>query len=355
MSQTAATAKIPTRNGRNQTMECCKLIASFFVVFIHVLFPGKLGRLIDCLGRFAVPMFFMISGYFNYQASSATVLRRAKHIFKLIIGGTVLYLLWGCIETELGGGSTVAYLRAAIPDPIEVVQIILLHIHPYAGHLWYLNAILTCYLCFWAYTAFQEEKPVNYRGFYTVCACLFTINFIFDIVASGNESADFYASSRNGWLMGLPMFSLGLFIREYQERIFRCFHLTTKKLVLLVIGGMLFSVLQWDTTGIGIMPLGTLIEVLALMLLMVSHPTIVPRSSKAESIILSFGPISTWIYISHLMFGMAYGLLLQPTVAAAFPDTEGYLQPLIVLGMSVIAAIVWEIAMGLLKKLRKTK
>ena len=85
---------LPQRSARNQSMECCKLVASFFVVFIHARFPGDLGGLMDCLGHFAVPLFFMISGYFNYRASGEDVTRRTIHIVKLLLLGTGAFLFW---------------------------------------------------------------------------------------------------------------------------------------------------------------------------------------------------------------------------------------------------------------------
>lgn len=47
---------------RNQSMDLAKLIASFFVVFLHVPFPGQIGQIIGCLARFAVPLFFILAG-----------------------------------------------------------------------------------------------------------------------------------------------------------------------------------------------------------------------------------------------------------------------------------------------------
>lgn len=339
---------------RNLSMECCKLIASCFVVFIHAPFPGETGKLVDCLARFAVPTFLMISGYFNYQAGSAAIARRLKHILSLILIGTVVDLCWGCIATELEGGSTIAFLRAAIPDPEEVIRWIVLHFHPYAGHLWYLNAIATCYLLLYAYTRFRGEEQVDYKPFYYLCLNLFVILFIFGIVDPAN-GRDPVINTRDGWLMGLPMFGIGLFIREYQGQIFERFDLPAWKLVVVILAGALFSVLQWKTVLIGIMPFGTVFEVLALMLLLVSHPNLPLKTKWAEKLVLSFGPISTWVYVLHLTALSAYGKLLQPAVAAALGEGEGWACPWIVLGMSLAAAVAAEGIQRMVKRLRKRK
>ena len=49
------------KNTRNLSLECFKLLAACFVVFLHIPFPGTFGQLTVCLSRFAVPLFFAVS------------------------------------------------------------------------------------------------------------------------------------------------------------------------------------------------------------------------------------------------------------------------------------------------------
>ena len=333
-------------------MELCKFIASFFVVFIHASFPGSLGSAVDCLARFAVPTFFMISGYFNYQATSSQIIRRIKHLVKLFILASLARLLWNCISIELHSGSTIAYLRTFIPESDELVSWIVLHKPPYTGHLWYLNAMIACYLVFLGFVRFGGEESTNYRPFYTLCSILFTYLFAFGIFApiSGTDSP---LIVRNGWFLGLPMFGAGLFIRQYQEKIFTNFQLSGKKLVLLLLAGILLTFMQWKTFPIGMMAFGTLIEVLALMLLMVSHPKIFVRSKRAEKIVLKLGPLSMWIYLFHLTLIIAYEDVCQQTLQAVLGELEPYLYPLIIAAASLLTAIAFECFTGLLRKPRK--
>ena len=44
-----------------------KGIACIIVVFLHVPFPGLLGKLISFELNFSVPIFFMISGFFAFK------------------------------------------------------------------------------------------------------------------------------------------------------------------------------------------------------------------------------------------------------------------------------------------------
>ena len=144
-----------------------------------------------------------------------------------------------------------------------------------------------------------------------------------------------------------------MFLRQYQDRIFSAYRLTSGKLLLIFFGGIAFGLFQWRTTGIGMIPFGMFFAIVAWMLWMISHPTIPVKSKAAKTVILSFGPISTWIYISHLMFGMLYGQLLQETLTARFGTAEPWLQPVVVLVLSVIGAVLFECACRWIRKLRK--
>lgn len=239
---------------RNQTMELCKFIASFFVVFIHAPFPGKLGGLVDCLARFAVPMFFMISGYFNYQATSRQVLRRLKHILALFLIGALFRQFCICLSIELNGGSTIAHLLTVIPESDEIMRLLILQIPPYTGHLWYLCAMMVCYLIFWLFVRFQEECRANYTVFYVLGGALFSIFFALDVIAPASGAMELGIHMRNGWFFGLPLFASGVFIHQYQQQILRIFSSSAWKLTVVIGLGMLLSILQWDSLGIGILP-----------------------------------------------------------------------------------------------------
>ena len=51
----------------NYCLDFIKGIACIFVVFFHCSFPGIMGMSIAAVGRFAVPFFFMVSGYFCFS------------------------------------------------------------------------------------------------------------------------------------------------------------------------------------------------------------------------------------------------------------------------------------------------
>lgn len=54
---------------RNTSLDILKGVAALFVIWIHEQFPGVTGHLVNRIGAFAVPVFFMVSGYFGQNAS----------------------------------------------------------------------------------------------------------------------------------------------------------------------------------------------------------------------------------------------------------------------------------------------
>lgn len=338
------------KQARNQSIECCKLVAAIFVVFIHARFPGDLGAVMDCLARFAVPMFFAVSGYFNYQADSAKIGRRMKHILKLNLIAIVVYLLWDCFTVEYYGGSTVWYLRDSIVNMDALMQWVILHVNPFAAHLWYLTAIGVCYLVFWVYTRCRGERRANYSALYVIGFLLFAVCFVLDTVLPVLDIYVPYQCCRNGWFIGLPMFTMGIFLHEYQERILAKLHLSAVKLVLLVLAGAALSVLQWRKLLPSEIPLGTYLEVTSLILLLVSNPTVAVSSKFAQTVISKFGFLSTAIYILHMLFVELYEMFIQQKLFDALEEKEAYLKPVLVAVLSLAAAVLCVCASDMSKR-----
>lgn len=84
-------------NRQNYFLEINRLIASLFVVSIHVQLPGVAGELIAAVARYAVPFFVLISGYYlcDFGKTKEENLQRAKKAlrkaFLLALAVTVLY------------------------------------------------------------------------------------------------------------------------------------------------------------------------------------------------------------------------------------------------------------------------
>ena len=79
--------KVERKDNRNYCLFLFEIIACICVVFIHVKFPNTLG-FIERFGRFAVPLFFVVSGFYLVNGEMDKVLLRErlkKKIIRLLI------------------------------------------------------------------------------------------------------------------------------------------------------------------------------------------------------------------------------------------------------------------------------
>ena len=83
------------RTNTNHFLDTIKGVACICVVFIHIHFPGVLGDVVARLSNFAVPIFFMTSGFFSFSYDrcwkNKVLKRRAKRILLMAFWTTLLY------------------------------------------------------------------------------------------------------------------------------------------------------------------------------------------------------------------------------------------------------------------------
>lgn len=94
---------------RNSTLNALKGIACFSVIMLHCAFPGMVGKIIYGIARFAVPMFFAISGYYVYSCNSKDVIQRLPknrtHSITIFLETELIYSLWHCIQYSIQVGT----------------------------------------------------------------------------------------------------------------------------------------------------------------------------------------------------------------------------------------------------------
>ena len=340
---------------KNQSIECCRLIASFFVVFGHCKFPGVLGEILDCMARYTVPFFFMVSGYFAYQAGPKVMKRRFWALVKLTVTGVALYALWEVIKVVvIEHNSLQTWLKWKFSFYSFMQSFLINESSLVVVHMWYLAAAIVCHGILWAYACWAEGEKIDYKPLYIVCVCLFAIHLLLSSVATAAGFAVPHQTYRNAWFYGMPMIAMGIFIREYYDKIMSAYSLNGKKLVILVVVGILLSLMQWYGTGKVEVPLATILESVALMLLMLSAP-IVTENRLLSRAIASFGSLSVYIYISHVFWRDIYLMHLMKYALRFGEKAETYLYPIVVLGISVATGIVWECGKALLKHMRTGK
>lgn len=326
---------------RKQSVECARLVASFFVVFVHCPFPGRFGKAVICIARFAVPMFLMISGYFSYRVDSRKMAVRVRKMLWLNVIATLVYVLKRyLVESHFNWGLMETILELA-PGKRQILMWVVLGLNPYSEHLWYLVAACLCNAVMWGYAVFWEEREICYRPFYGFCAVLLMMQFVVGEMLSLLGVSVPYVLCRNPILPGLPLFGLGLFLREYQERIIVHFRLTDAKLLFLILGGICCSLFRYAAAGEVEVPLGMVVAAAALLLLLTEHPSVL-HGKTADACISKFGFLSAAMYILHQFVYIFYGRLAQPWMESVFGGNEPWLRPILVILVTLAVSVPCE-------------
>ncbi len=329
-----------TAGVRNQTFECIKLLAALYVVIIHIPFPWPVGGYIGSMGRFAVPVFFAISGYYSYRTEPARLARRMGRIIKLELLGVLVQLVTLLLVYQSTGvrlGIYVNEIRLTLP---KIAKWLALNINPYGGHLWYLSALTVCYGILWCYVRFQGKEGPDYKWLYLFSAAMLGTHIALDEFALALGMTVPYELPRNALLFGLPMFTLGLFLRQYGTRIREHFCLDRRKLLVLLALGAALCLVEFGGIGYTEICMGSALMTLVLMLWADAYPTV--WSKPGQRWIRRFGGISLWVYILHMAVNDLYMVWLQPLLAQLAGGKEAWLRPILLVLLTLPLAVVFD-------------
>lgn len=137
---------------RENNLDVLKTICAFLVICIHVPFPGYLGAIITPLARIAVPIFFMITGYF-YKKTATKPFKQIKKIIILIILSNLLYFIFDVITKQ-----NIMHIFSLK----SFIKLIFFNESPFAGHLWYLNALLYILIIMYLVDKIKIRKNLYY-------------------------------------------------------------------------------------------------------------------------------------------------------------------------------------------------
>ena len=110
-----------------------RLIASFFVVMIHVSATGgAVGSALNSLSRFSVPVFVLISGYYLLEKNLgiSAVLKKVASLFAVMVAWSAVYDCHG-LMVHTQEFSLLGCVKYLLTEPV---------------HLWYFYALMALYL-----------------------------------------------------------------------------------------------------------------------------------------------------------------------------------------------------------------
>ena len=218
---------------KNDCLNVWKGIAAFAVVLIHCTLPGVPGEIIKGIARFAVPLFFLISGYFAYGREDAVLRRREIHILRLYMGAVAVYYLWAAIRYFLSQRTFAQMGAELFPDGGRTVSdLLFFNRTAMAPHLWFMGTLVYCYLFY----RLLARKRLEERAY-----------LLIPVLLAATGIAVPVRWIRSFWLTGFPFFLWGSWFacREKQGRL----QLHRGAGMALVAGGMLLSSVECLWSG----------------------------------------------------------------------------------------------------------
>lgn len=202
---------------RSNEVNLLKLAAVIMVILIHDRLPGRVGTVIRGTAAMAVPVFYMISGYFSCGSDRKTVQRRAARTCFLLVLANLIYFLWDISVAFLSGNSVGGWLRDACSVK-KILVFLLLNESSLRGHLWFLGALLYAYLFLFLMMRAREGHRWEKKDKDTTRWILILSVLLLFINVTGGElltqcGKDIQIPYIRNWLFcGLPFFGIGYWI-----------------------------------------------------------------------------------------------------------------------------------------------
>ena len=196
-----------SRKGRNVYLDLFKYFLCFLVIAIHL--AGESYSYFP-LYRLAVPMFFIISGYFNYSPDKSQAEKRARGFIKrtawYMAVGFMIYIAFDFVMCYVDGHGVGYYFTTLFyENPIFDFLFLNRPITYTGAQLWFLIALFVVSLVHYALVRF--DKLHYYKVIIPVC---FAIYFFFAGYMYLFQDTDMpIRYTRNAWFFGLPNFALG--------------------------------------------------------------------------------------------------------------------------------------------------
>jgi surface polysaccharide O-acyltransferase-like enzyme len=321
----------------NYCLDFIKGLACIFVVFMHCEFPGRLGIAVQAIGRFCVPFFFMVSGYFCFKPTGTplNMKRKIGHIARIAFLACLFYLGFVLVR-HWALGSVFPALTWT-----KIVNWVVFNV-PYlvAGQYWFLFALLYTYLFFGILAHFRLK-----RFAYILAGVLFVI---YITLAQGLHVAGVKVPNmfyRNWLVEAFPFFMLGHWIHEYQDRI----TLSSRVLLFGIICFTLLCLVERYLLGrdFGV-NICTIPQVFAMFVYGVKNPqrhaSVLQRLGRDCSMLVYILHPAVW----HSLDGV-YGAIGWSSSMPAL-----YFRPVLVLGFSILFALLFNLIKQRASVLSKT-
>lgn len=208
-------------SSRQESFDTLKFFLAFLVVIIHTGFTGYVGLGINAFARIAVPLFFMITGYY---LPTMTDEKFRKHLIKIIyltVFSTLFYILISYIQSHVGSDVSSDWFAQTFSMK-RILIWLFFNEFIFAGHLWYFYALLYVLVI-----VHITRKLGKMNILYVAIPFLFLGNYLLSFFG--------YIYYRNFLFTGLPYVLLGCLFRIYEKRLLEVFNKSHTLIIGLVV------------------------------------------------------------------------------------------------------------------------
>ena len=283
---------------RNRTLDMIKAVCAYFVVMIHISFPGTVGNIVDALARFAVPVFFMVSGYFCYRTDGLEFEKtgkKLKHIAVLNVTAFTVYFMWELFRNHIEGVRETRWLMSLVSRENIREFFLYNYTSPVKWHLWFLPALLYCYVLFAFVARFRLYKVA-----YILIPVLLAVHFYMEELEAFTGVEYRTMMFRNYLFTGFPFFMLGHRIHKDEKSIRE--KLSPRFMELLLIVGAVSSVAEYAYLGKQELFMGSVMMAVSIFVL-----AILKKKSSGEGVYEGLAQIGStyafFIYLFHICAG----------------------------------------------------
>ena len=318
---------------RYKGLDSLKALCAFMVVCIHVPFVFGPGKYYLDITRFAVPCFFMISGFFYPNTmKKAGEIKQIIRIAKLTLVSFALFLVWTRLF-YFWTGQDFGYVVDRLTSFNGLVKLIVFNNAFVAYHLWYLFAFLYVLIVALIACKLKLKKLLWIASPLLLLAGIVLGNYSGPVLG-GSVTGDL---ARNCWFFGLPFFCTGWIISENREKI--CAKLNRGSLLIVIVLSLAaqfaehFLLERAGHAVYGDIYLSTLFYAVSVFLYFLMYV-------KGEGLFALIGrKYSTGIYLIHPAIIDIVGHFVSKT---SFVDAYFRVSPLVIFLLSLLVVASWK-------------
>ena len=335
---------------RNKRMDLFKCLAIYSVVFLHIKSGVQSWDwTVTALTRWAVPYFFLVSGYFAWEKRPGRLLRQAGRSALMWAAALGLVLaLCAAMILRHPGWSVWEYIRGQLTgQALRELLIGQVVPYPYAYHIWYIGALPLLYLIWSGLSALAARLGgrLPYRPLALLSCGLLALHFCLSegMGMLGREPLS-PLLLRNAWLDGFSFFALGAWMHHDREKL-RALARPAPAAVLLL-GSLLLTLEEQRLAGMVDLFFGSALTAVLLMVLAIGRPE-VGEGPLRRAACWCGGRLTFLIYALHVPLHSALFIEWQGGPAILWGANHPRQVPFAIAALSTgLAVLLWLLARG---------